>query len=404
MRHDNLLYACRTAAKHIAITMNIGFDAKRAYHNGTGLGNYSRSLVQSLATFFPRHQYLAFNPKPSTRFSLPALPNITEVQPQTALSKALPPLWRSRWMTADLQRLHIDIYHGLSNELPAGIRRTGAKSVVTIHDLIFERYPKQYNPIDVRIYRQKYKYACRVANRVIAISQQTKADLVQFYGVPPEKIDVCYQSCNPLFEKEATREEKEAVRRRYGLPQRYFLSVGSLIERKNLLTVCKAMQLLKGKTDIPLVVVGDGRDYKKKIKHFLADGGLTDRVIFLNEREAVRNDPDFRSNRSFPALYQMAEALVYPSFFEGFGIPVLEGLWSRIPVITSNTSCLPEAGGPCAYYVYPDQPQQIAQAFLDILADREKVAKNVALGWQYAQQFTPQATATQVMQVYQRLQ
>lgn len=383
--------------------MNIGFDAKRAYHNGTGLGNYSRSLVQSLAAFFPEHKYFLLNPKASRRFSLPALPNLTEVLPQTMLGKALPALWRSRWMTTDLQRLQVDLYHGLSAELPAGIRHTGIKSVVTIHDLIFERYPQQYNPIDVRIYRQKYKYACRVADRVIAISQQTKRDLVDIYGVPAQKIDVCYQSCNPFFEKEATPEEKEAVRQRYSLPQQYLLSVGSLIERKNLLSVCQALQLLKGKIDLPLVVVGDGRDYKKKIKDFLARAGLTNSVIFLNEQDAVRNDPDFRSNRSFPALYQMAEALVYPSYFEGFGIPVLEGLWSRIPVITSHTSCLPEAGGPGAYYVDPGQPQQIADALLTIVNDKAGVAKNVALGWQHAQQFSPQATAAAVMQVYQSL-
>lgn len=383
--------------------MNIGFDAKRAYHNGTGLGNYSRSLIQSLAQNYPQHQYFSFNPKPSTRFTTPPLPNVHEVLPATTFSKAFPALWRSKWMTADLKKRGIELYHGLSNELPAGIGATGIPSVVTIHDLIFERHPQQYNPIDVRIYRQKYRYACRQAQRVIAISQQTKTDLVAIYGVPADKIEVCYQSCHPMFEQEVSPEEKEALRQKYGLPQRYFLSVGSIIERKNLMNVCRALLLLKDKVDIPLVVIGDGKSYKRDLKHFLAQHGLTNQVIFLKEREAVMQDEAFRSGAAFPALYQMAEALVYPSFYEGFGIPVLEALWSRIPVITSNTSCLPEAGGPGALYVDPHSPQQIADALCRTINSKEDMQKRIVQGLAHAQTFSLYQTAAAVMGVYQQI-
>ena len=281
--------------------MNIGFDAKRAYHNGTGLGNYSRSLIQSLAQYYPQHQYFSFNPKPSTRFATPSLTNVHEVLPSASLSKIFPALWRSKWMTDDLKKLQIDLYHGLSNELPSGIGATGIPSVVTIHDLIFEKYGQQYNGIDVRIYRQKYQYACRQAQRVIAISQQTKSDLIEIYNVPAHKIEVCYQSCHPMFEQVVSMEEKEAVRKKYGLPERYFLYVGSIIERKNLMNVCHALVSLHDKIDIPLVVIGDGKSYKRRSARFFTRRGLLNRVIFLKEKEEVMQDEGFKSGKTFPA-------------------------------------------------------------------------------------------------------
>src|SRR6185503_6123802 len=107
--------------------------------------------------------------------------------------------WRSSWVKKDLKKLKIDIYHGLSHEIPIGIHKTGIKSVVTIHDLIHERFPEQYSFVDVRIYRKKFRNACIHADKVIAISEQTKKDIIEFYKIPGNKITVCYQSCNPAF-------------------------------------------------------------------------------------------------------------------------------------------------------------------------------------------------------------
>ena len=123
--------------------MNIGFDAKRAYHNGTGLGHYSRTLIRSLAEYFPQHEYFLLNPKPSDLFKLKGK-NIHEVQPSGVLHKTLSAVWRSTWIKNDLEKLGIDIYHGLSNEIPLDMHITDIRSVVTIHDVIFERFPGQY--------------------------------------------------------------------------------------------------------------------------------------------------------------------------------------------------------------------------------------------------------------------
>jgi glycosyltransferase involved in cell wall biosynthesis len=382
--------------------MRIAFDAKRAFQNNTGLGHYSRTLLNSLFSDYPQHQYFLMAPK-RTGLYHPEEPNVQVITP-TGIGKTFRSLWRSNWVKQDLKQLNIDLYHGLSHEIPIGIDQTRIKSVVTIHDLIFERYPAQYKAIDVAIYRSKFRYACRHADKVIAISKQTREDLVSFYNVPEDKIEICYQACNPVFQHLHTPEEKLAIRKKYNLPETYFLYVGTVIERKNLLNICKALHSLKGKLDIPLVVIGGGNDsYAVKVKDYIQQNGLKEQVIFLTDDPVAQNSEDFRSAKDFPAIYQSARAMIYPSVYEGFGLPVLEALWSGTPVITSNTSCLPETGGDAAYYVDPLQPAEIAQAMLAI-ATASKLADTMKdKGITHAQKFLPSACASAVMSVYESL-
>jgi glycosyltransferase involved in cell wall biosynthesis len=381
--------------------MNIGFDAKRAYHNQTGLGHYSRTLIQSLAAQYPQHHYYLFNPKPSSLFQLQQK-NITEVLPQHFFTKTVSSLWRLSLVKNDFKKHKIDLYHGLSHELPYGLHKTNIKSVVTIHDLIHERFPHQYKPIDRKMYTAKFRYACKNADKIIAISNQTKEDIVQFYNIQPKKIEVCYQSCNPAFATTVSGDEKQRVKELYQLPDRYFLYVGSVIERKNLLAVCKAIKQLQGEVDIPLVVIGNGSVYLEKVKSYVQEANIADRIIFLTDSLNAKTKA-FQSAQDFPAIYQQAVAMIYPSTFEGFGIPVLEALNSRIPVITSNVSCLPEAGGDAAFYVNPLQPQEIADQMKLILSDKLLVARQVEKGWAHAQNFTNQTCAAAVMKVYEHL-
>src|SRR4051812_7222584 len=131
--------------------MNIAFEAKRAYTNGTGLGHYSRTLISSLAGYYPENNYFLFSPKITNRFNVSLYNNVKAVTPSNFPSTFFKNLWRSSWVKNDLKKFNIDLYHGLSHEIPMGISKTGIPSTVTIHDLIFERYPKQFNLIDVNI-------------------------------------------------------------------------------------------------------------------------------------------------------------------------------------------------------------------------------------------------------------
>ncbi len=405
--------------------MKIAFDAKRAYQNATGLGNYSRTLISSLATFYSEHQYFLCAPKITDWFNTASFSNIQNITPQGFPSSALKSVWRSNWVKKDLLEKNINLYHGLSHEIPFGIDNTGIKSIVTIHDLIFERYPAQYNHLDVQIYRHKFKHACLHADTIIAISKQTKDDIIQFYKTSEEKIIICYQSCHPAFAVEASVEEKSRVKELYNLPNQFFLYVGSIIERKNLLNICKALHQLKNNLNIPLVVIGDGSKYKQQVRQYIKENDLQKQVIFLLDSPSIKslqsfqsvvNNPSIQSAKSeiqsaksaiqsaIPIIYQQALCLIYPSIYEGFGIPILEALCSRLPVITSHISCMPETGGDAAYYVDPFSINEIAQAMLQVSNNNTLRQQMKEKGWKHAQKFTPQKCADDVMQVYLRLQ
>jgi glycosyltransferase involved in cell wall biosynthesis len=193
------------------------------------------------------------------------------------------------------------------------------------------------------------------------------------------------------------------IKELYNLPDQFFLYVGSVIERKNLLNICKAVHLLKDDLSIPLVVIGDGGDYKRKVKDFISLHHMTDKIIFLSETETAKGLESFQNAEDFPAIYQSAIAMIYPSFFEGFGIPVLEALWSRLPVITSNVSCLPEAGCDGAYYVNPESAEEIAEGMKKIFSDKKFADSLKEKGWAHAQHFSQQKCAATVMDVYKDL-
>jgi len=379
--------------------MNIGFDAKRAFHNQTGLGHYSRTLIHSLAKFYPGHQYFLFNPRRSSLFQFEE-EDIHEILPDHFPANLFTAAWRSSWVKKDLKKLKIDLYHGLSHEIPIGIQKSNIRSVVTIHDLIHERYPGQYNSIDVKIYNKKFRYACQHADKIIAISEQTKKDILEFYKTPVEKIAVTYQSCSPSFGELLPETQKRIIQLKYELPPKFFLYVGSIIERKNLLNLCKAVFILRNESETPLVVIGDGGKYKQQVKDFIKQNDLEKKIIFLSERSSAISSKTFQSGEDLPAIYQSATAMIYPSFFEGFGIPVLEALWSRLPVITSNVSSLPEVGGNAVYYVDPQSAEEIAEGMKKIVSDELFADELRQKGLLQAKKFSQQNCAEAVMSVY----
>lgn len=370
--------------------IRIGFDAKRAFFNKSGLGNYSRNLIDSLVQLDGSNSIILFSPKIKKRINLKSTTEavVSIISPKRIFRGFLSSLWRSRFIVNDIKRAKVDIYHGLSHELPIGIAKTGAKSVVTVHDLIFLRYPQFYGRINVNIYKKKLMYACRVADRVVAISSQTKADLVDFLSVPPSKIDVIYQSCDVRFQQKHTEEELINVKQRFGLPSKYILYVGTVEERKNLLNIVKAIH--EKHIDIPLVVIG------RKTRYFHAE------VLPYIEQNNVCNIvfPQFVPNEDLPAVYQGALCFVYPSIFEGFGIPILEALTSGVPVVTSKGSCFEETGGSHSLYVDPDSPEQIANAIIRVVNNPDLRAEMVSHGYEHSKKFLPEQIADQFMQLY----
>jgi glycosyltransferase involved in cell wall biosynthesis len=371
--------------------MRIGYDAKRFFLNNTGLGNYSRWLVKSLALYYPNNTYLVYTPKVEPNARLDFLLSFKNIQTRLPKRKVLASWWRTRGIVQYLKRDSVDLYHGLSHELPSGIRTNGIRSVLTVHDLIFMRFPQYFGMVSRTIYLAKLRYACRISDRIIAISQRTKDDLVELLNVSANKIDVVYQGCDAIFKTPCTQEQKQAVLRRYKINSPYLLSVGTIEERKNLLLLIKAMSQVD--PSVKLVVIGKQKDYAEIIKTAIHRYRLIDRMVFL---ERV----DFAD---LPAFYQSASAFVYPSRYEGFGIPILEALNSSTPVIAATGSCLEEAGGPDSLYTDPDDYQDLAGKINRVLTDAPLRAAMIAKGKEYAHNFDDEKLAAQLMAVYQNI-
>ena len=366
--------------------LEIGFDAKRAFLNGSGLGNYSRTLITNLQKFYPENNYNLFTPKVSDVY-FETYSNFKIQLPQTTFDKHFPAFWRSYSATLNFNKLNLNVYHGLSNELPQNILKFKGKKIVTIHDLIFMRYPKLYKPLDRKIYEKKVKHACKFADVIIAISEQTKNDLVIFFGINPNKIKVLYQAVDERFLKPNSDEELQKVKNKYNLPNNYLLFVSTIEERKNLQSILKAM------VDLPeqkLIVVGKKTDYFKGLEIYIAENVLGERVRFL----------DKVSNDDLPKIYALASIFIYPSLFEGFGIPIIEAIASKVPVITTKGGCFAEAGGEAAIYTKYGDLEELKHAIVSLTENKDLRNQLINEGQKHILNFYPEKTSKELMELY----
>lgn len=377
--------------------MKIGFDGKRAAQNFTGLGNYSRYALEALAKYYPGEEYRVYIPKDVDNPKFEAIlatagEAMKRVLPPSGFARRFKSLWRVWGVTKSLATDGVQVFHGLSNELPLNIRKVspGVKSVVTVHDVIFRRLPGCYPVIDRMIYDYKFRRACRNADHVIAVSECTKRDIVNDYGVSPDKVTVIYQGCDPLFAEPINKERMAEIKAKYSLPDKFIVSVGTIEERKNLLSVVKSLLLLPD--DIHLVAVGRRTKYTALVDKFVAENHLEHRVHLLHGVPYI----------DLPVIYRCADVFAYMSLYEGFGIPLLEALNSCVPVVAATGSCLEEAGGPGSIYVEPFDVAAIAAAVKRCLQSDVRETM-VAAGLDWAARFSMERFAHETMDCYKML-
>lgn len=366
--------------------MKIGYEAKRIFHNRSGLGNYGRNLLTGLARYYPENQYWLYNPYPAN-IPFAVGPMVREQRPKYAL-KIYGQWWRQYALAKRAAADRVDLFHGLSQELPHHLDRYQIPSVVTVHDLIFERFPQLYRPIDRKIYRQKLGRACQMASRIVAVSQQTSNDLTDVLDIAPQQILVVPQSCDPVFWQDL-RQEIPLLRKRHNLPERFLLFVGTLEPRKQPVELAKRCLAER----IPLVLVGKAGSYWRDFWEKLS----------LKEQQWIR-PLRVESVRDLAALYQASAGFVYPSLFEGFGIPLLEAQASKVPLITFDNSALKEVAGPGTWLVKNEDWPGLSQALRALWGNLEEAQQRAIENHRFARQsFTAESLSAQWNEIYQSL-
>lgn len=355
--------------------MKIGFDAKRYFNNRTGLGNYSRNVVDALLKYVPEHQYVLFSPGQEGEI-LPSGLQIAETRSRGSI-------WRMLGMKNDLIKNGIQVYHGLSNEIPVGLAGSGIKTVVTIHDLIFKRFPGYYKVADRWIYNIKTSYATRYADAIIAASHTTAADIHRFCKVNDDRLKVIYQPVDSIWYE---KPEISPV----AVP--YIVYVSSFTQRKNHGSLIEAFAKIQKQTDMHLVLAGADGETLQKCKSFVHHEQLDDRVHFYV-------DCDFKTLHS---LVAGASLVVNCSFFEGFGIPLAEAAVCGRPMAVSGIPVFKEIAGNAARYFKPSDTDEMAAVLMEGVSSEYQ--KDMEEGRRVLlKKIHPETIAQQLNSVYQTL-
>jgi glycosyltransferase involved in cell wall biosynthesis len=371
--------------------MSLYLDISAAVHRRAGLGRYAESLARALADRVPDRLAFFYN----AENGIEPLKGLEGTPAQTVALGYKPwrmLVWLGQLAGTGFNRLvpGARLFHATEHLL---LPLHGIPTVLTVHDLIFRQLPQHHKRLNRWYLNLTMPLYCRRASRIIAVSEAARRDLIAAYGVPSEKITVIYEAADPRFCPQSAVAVASALAR-YDLPARYLLFVGTIEPRKNLDRLLAAFERIyrEGLSDA-LVIVGKR-------------GWLTDDFFAALEHSPVREHvifPGFVPDADLPAVYTGAQALVLPSLCEGFGLPVLEAMACRTPVICSNTSSLPEVAGDAALLIDPTDVDQIAGAITRVLTDSALSEQMRVRGEAQAARFSWERTAEETLAVYHQL-
>jgi glycosyltransferase involved in cell wall biosynthesis len=296
----------------------------------------------------------------------------------------------ARYFRSEMRARQVRLFH--SNYFP--LPPVDVPTLLTVNDVRFVHFADTYTRTRLAYLRMVVPLALRKATRIAAISADTKKDLVEYFGIADGKIDVVPVAAAPGFTRVADCAHLHAVRAKYNLPAEYILYVGHLEPRKNLLRLVQAYRLLheQDRSVPPLVILGREDFGFQPILDFVRDTGLNEQILFTG----------FVAEEDLTAAYTLARVLAFPSLHEGFGIPVLEAMACEVPVLTSNTSALPEVAGDAAVLVDPWSVDSIAQGLTSLLNDEQLRTKLIARGLARVAHFSPERSAQQMLESYLR--
>lgn len=373
----------------------IGIDYTAAVHQSGGIGRYTREMVKALAKLtvepYPPQYRLFIADASKNSIPVEPGPNFTW-HPSRLTERWLARLWyRLRlplWIETWTGRL--DLFHEPDFILPPV--KPGTRAILTVHDLSFVREPHTVMPGMEAHLNKWVPQSVRRADHVITISEATRQDLIELYQTPPEKITTLYPGVTAEFKSVEATDTLATVRRKYGLDDRPFiLSLGTIQPRKNYKRLIQAFAQID---DTFSLVIGGGKGwYYADIFTEIAKLGLEKRVNF----------PGFIADADLPALYSAASLFVYPSLYEGFGLPILEAMACGTPVVASNQSSLPEVVGEAGLLVNPLDVEALATAMSQVLTETSLSQKLSLAGQMQAKKFTWERMVTKLLKLYQTL-
>jgi glycosyltransferase involved in cell wall biosynthesis len=363
--------------------MHIGIDARFVQGPNTGVTNYLLNLLSGISRVDRDNTYSIFLSDPAYINRVPQARNF-----RVRLNTANALIWKNLWLPQEVKRLGIDCFHFPA--YTASFANIG-KNVVTIPDVIHKVNPDWFSFKERILLSLPINLAIKKADRIIAISQSTKRDIMKYYNVPDEKISVTLLAADESFRQIDEPSIKEYIKRKYAIDSDYILNIGVLFKRRNLERLLEAFSILKKNSGIKhkLVIAGPGREYFN-LGEYIARYGLKQEVIYLGY---IQQD-------DLPLLYNAALFFVYPSLYEGFGLPVLEAMSCGKAVIASKTSSLPEVVGDAGILVDPFKKEEFYQAMHRLIID-EGLRNELAMkGLKRAELFSWDSLAAETVSIY----
>lgn len=377
--------------------MKLGLELQPCLKNKSGIGIYTYELTKRLQQYkdieFNAHIFNFINRNDISK-------DLEGIDIEKMLCSLFPygvyrRIWhyipiKYKWLFND----NADIYHFFNFIVPP---RVNGKVITTVYDMTYKLYPETMDKNNLKRLNDDMEYSVNRADKIITITESSKKDIIKFLDINPSKIEVIYCGVDyDTFNKSFLVDEKYKVRNKYNLPEGYILYMGTLEPRKNIDSIIEAFALIKKQKDfdnIKLVIAGKKGWLFEDIFNLVDKLNLKDQVIFT----------DYVDERDKPIIYNMATLFVFPSLYEGFGIPVLEAMASSVPVITSNVSSLPEVAGDAAILVNPKDIEGIAKNMIKILSDDDFKNELVRKGHIQAQKFTWEASAEKLYNVYKEV-
>lgn len=370
--------------------MRIAIDATAIPEQLTGAGHYVVNLIRALSSLDSEHEWIVFA-QPHLLSALTPVVHRLRMIPTRPMPPPIRLLWEQTALPVWTRRLNVDVLHSPHYTMPL---MHPVRQVVTFHDMTFFLYPERHERSKQLFFPLMIRASARRAERLIVPSESTRKDTLQYTATPPAKVVTIYEGVDERFFLPPSEATAQALRRRYSLPDRFVLYVGTLEPRKNVDILLEAFSRLHPHfPDVKLVLAGKAGWNVAATLQRIAQMEHAGQAIWLRHVPAAH----------LPALYHLAEVFVYPSLYEGFGLPPLESMAAGTPVITTNVSAMPEVVGRAGVLIPPSDIHALVAALQTLLRQPERRRHLAQQGKARARRFSWQRTARQTLQVYEQV-